>query len=223
MSGPSKDPESEPAGNLWPQADGERSEGERGGRSDAELMELIETGRRDRSAAWSELLRTAPPIRPGYARNLAGESIAADLVSEASKDPGSARRDKSPRELSVPICSRDPAHVDHRGEAAGGPARRHARWRPPADVAARGLPFDATRRAVPRRAGRGWRRCCGTRRSPRALDRVAKDLGMNANSVAALSFRAREGLHGPTSLNTDAHARSGMPSCPGAPRPLPAR
>ena len=190
---------------AWADREGEVLKVSVEGRSDAELIELVSIrGRRDRVGSLERAVPTGttdPAL--GYARNLAGESIAADLVSEClEKTLVLLRRGQGPEGALRPylFTAIRHAHVDH--------LRRSSREVPRDDMAELATTggeaesdgadarFEATTimrafASLPER----WRTVLWhTAVASQPLDRVAKDLGMNANSVAALSFRAREGL-----------------------------
>jgi RNA polymerase sigma factor (sigma-70 family) len=174
------------------------------GRSDAELIELVRSGDDETgSAAWSELFDRHHGAALGYARNLAGESIAADLVSEClEKTLILLRRGQGPEGALRPylFTAIRHAHVNHlrrsRREVPRDDIAELATTRGEAQSDGADARFEATTimrafASLPER----WRTVLWhTAVANQPLDRVAEDLGMNANSVAALSFRAREGL-----------------------------
>jgi len=169
-------------------------------RDDAELIAAVRSGDDD---ATSELFRRHYAAALAFAASLAGQSLAADLVSESfARVLGSMRRGQGPDVAFRPylLTAIRRVHVDH--------IRRTRREVPVDDVevASSRTPMASTDgvddrveaatilrafRSLPER----WQAVLWhTAVENEPLQRVAEHLGMNANSVAALSFRAREGL-----------------------------
>jgi len=169
-------------------------------RDDAELIAAVRSGDDD---ATSELFRRHYGAALAFAQSLAGQSLAADLVSESfARVLGFMRRGQGPDVAFRPylLTAIRRAHVDH--------IRRTRREVPVDDVevASSRTPMvttdgvqDRVEAATILRAFRSlperWQAVLWhTAVENEPLQRVAEHLGMNANSVAALSFRAREGL-----------------------------
>lgn len=169
---------------------------------DAELIAAVRLGDDD---ACSELFRRHHGAAIAFATSLAGQSLASDLVSESfARILILMQRGQGPDVAFRPylLTAIRRAHVDH--------IRRTQREVPVDDievasartamVATDGVDdrFEAATilrayRSLPER----WQAVLWhTAVEHEPLQRVAEHLGMNANSVAALSFRAREGLRG---------------------------
>ena len=189
----------------WPQGDDTLPTVSADTRSDAELIaEIRSDAEPGRSGAWSELFQRHHAAAVGFAVNLAGETVAADLVSDCfDKTLALLRRGQGPSEAFRPylLTAIRHAYIDH--------LRRTRKEFPVDDVAEIVSARDATltadgadarfEAATITRAFRSlpdrWRTVLWhTAVENEPLEKVAQHLGMNANSVAALSFRAREGL-----------------------------
>jgi RNA polymerase sigma factor (sigma-70 family) len=170
---------------------------------DAELISAVRMG--DDDEATSELFRRHHAAALNFATALATPSLAADLVADSfEKVLTIIRRGRGPelafRAYLLTTIRR--AHVDHIrrtrlevpvDDVEDAVSRSHVVEGDGVDERLEAQTILRAYRSLPQR----WQTVLWhTAVENEPLDQVAEVLGMNANSVAALSFRAREGLRG---------------------------
>ena len=185
---------------------------------DAELISAIRMG--DDDEATSELFRRHHAAALNFATALAKPSLAADLVADSfEKVLTIIRRGRGPELAFRPylLTTIRRAHVDHVrrtrlevpvDDVEDAVSRSHVVESDGVDERLEAQTILRAYRSLPQR----WQTVLWhTAVENEPLDRVAEVLGMNANSVAALSFRAREGLRG--AYLAEHLARTEEPEC----------
>ena len=166
--------------------------------SDAELISAVRGGD---TTAYGELFTRHVEAARRLARQLTSATDVEDLVSEAfAKVLTIVRRGGGPTSPSAPTCSpRSAACTSTRCAARSSSGRSTTSRRSTTACPSATPPWRASRTrrrpARSRRCPNGGSWSCGTPRSrARSRPRSRKLLGMSANSVSALAYRAREGL-----------------------------